>query len=187
MIGALLTDLIGAIRFWVVLLIMAPVAYLLGKYIYKTGDGWIKILGQEDFAKKAIAVIAVAVGLPLATVFAGRIRSFLLAQMPTGMWLLPFIGIGLFGVLWMVNDAANMNLLDGQRSTHLILSASFLFIVTPFAIQHITSTYDLGLLWQTTIVQPIMNGVVAPIRSNIHVIVLGLVLTGYVYYRYQTG
>jgi hypothetical protein len=178
-------QIMEAAKFWAVLLLMAPIAYILSNRLYEAGDGWIKIIGQEGFSKKVIAVIGLAIGLPLMTVFGSQIQDILYNHLPTGMWLLPYIGIGMLGVLWMVNDAANMNMRDGQRSTRLLIVASLFLIVIPFIIQHITSTYDLGLLWQETVVQPIVDGIITPIKKNSGLILLGGAVCLYAYFRYQ--
>jgi len=146
MIEPLITDLIGFVRYWAVLLLMAPIAYVISKQVYEAGNGWIKILGSDDFAKKVIAVVALAIALPLATIFAGQIQDVLHAVLPSGIWILPYFGVGLLGLLWMVNDVANMNLRDGNTSTRLLIAISLLLIITPFTVQYITTTYDLGQL-----------------------------------------
>jgi hypothetical protein len=186
MIESFLSKVIGAVRFWVVLLLMAPVAYYVGNQVYEAGDGWIKILGQEGFSKKVVAVIGLAIGLPIATLFGSQIQSFLYSKLPSGIWLLSFIGIGLLGILWMVNDAANLNLRDGRTSTQILIAGSVFLIITPFVIQHITSTYNLGQLWRTVVIQPIMQKIVTPLIANIYLILLGAVVCLYGYYQYRT-
>jgi len=186
MVGSVLADIIGAVRFWVVLLLMAPIAYYIGNQVYEAGDGWIKILGQEDFSKKVVAVIGLAIGLPVATLFGSQIQSFLYVQLPSGMWLLPFVGIGMLGILWMVNDVGDMNLMDGRTSTRVLIAGCLSLILTPFLVQHIASTYDLGLLWRQTVIQPLMDGIVNPIKENLLLIILGGAVCLYGYYQYRT-
>jgi len=186
MIEPLITDLIGFVRYWAVLLLMAPIAYVIGKQVYEAGNGWIKILGSDDFAKKLIAVVALAIALPLATIFAGQIQDVLHTHLPSGMWLLPYFGVGLLGLLWMVNDIANMNLRDGNTSTRLLIATSLLLIITPVIVRKITATYDLGRIWQQIVVQPFMQNIVVPIRTNLPLIVLIAVITGYGYSQYRS-
>lgn len=103
------------------------------------------------------------------------------------MMLLPLIGIGILGILLVVNDAANMNLRDGRRSTRVLLTGSAVLIITPFLIQYIKSTYDLGNLWRVLVVQPIMQNIVTPIIDNIVLIMAVAAVVLYGYYRYRTN
>ena len=185
--SSVLAEITGALQFGVALLLMAPIGYYLSNQVYEAGDGWIKIVGQREFSEKIIAVIVLAIGLPVTAFFASQIQSFLYQHLPSGIWLLPFIGLGLLGILWLVNDAANMDLRDGRTRSQILIGGCFLLIITPFLIQYAASTVDPNVLWHEIVVQPIMNGLVNPIRRYFSVILLVLVVSVYGYYRYTTS